>query len=190
MDAKATDLRTFVAIDALDADIAALVVVLAEHGIPLVVASTDRAAAEDLRRAFVEQVRQAQPSRDSIGGGVVLGGSFQDVLHVLGGGDEVTDDTRDLGVVLIVRDGRLAVAHYVRPVERDAAGHLQRRPPAVLSARDSSSGVLDHFYWAYTGELATRAGVTRHELEDEQDARARRLSLSTVKADTPRSHGR
>lgn len=181
------DLRTFVATDGLDADLAALVVVLAEHGVPLVVASTDRPAAEDLRRAIVDQVRVAQPSRDSVSGGVVLAGSLEDVLRVLGGENEITDDTRDLGVVLIVRDGRLAVAHYVRPVERDAAGHLQRRPPAVLAARDSASGVLDHFFWAYTDELATRAGTSRHELEDERDARARRLSMTTVKADTPRA---
>ena len=111
-------------------------------------------------------------------GGVVLGGSLEEVLRVLGGGGEITDDTRDLGVVLIVRDGKLGVAHYVRPVERDAAGHLQRRPPAVLAARDSQSGVLDHFYWAYTDELATRAGISRHELEDERDARARQLTIA------------
>lgn len=145
---------------------------------PLVVASVDRDVAEKMRRAFAEQVRAAQPSRDSIGGGVVLGGSLEDVLRVLGGGGEITDDTRDLGVVLVVRDGRLAVAHYVRPVERDAAGHLQRRPPAVLAARDAQSGALDHFYWAYTDELATRAGISRHALEDERDARARELIIA------------
>ena len=171
-----TDLRTLVATGALDADLAALAVVLAEHGIPLVVASSDRGAAEQLRHAFVDQIRADQPSRDAIAGGVVLGGSLEDVLRVLGGSSDISDDTRDLGVVLVVRDGRLAVAHYVRPVERDAAGHLQRRPPAVLSARDSKSGALDHFYWAYTDELASRAAMTRAQLEDECDAAARQLS--------------
>jgi hypothetical protein len=170
----------------LDADLAALVVVLAEHGVPLVVASLDRDVAEKVRRAFAEQVRAAQPSRDSVGGGVVLGGSLEEVLRVLGGGGEITDDTRDLGLVLIVRDGKLAVAHYVRPVERDAAGHLQRRPPAVLAARDPRSGVLDQFYWAYTDELASRAGISRHELEDERDVRARQLTMTTITADRPR----
>jgi hypothetical protein len=90
-------------------------------------------------------------------------------------------------LVLIVRDGKLAVAHYVRPVERDAAGHLQRRPPAVLAARDPRSGVLDQFYWAYTDELASRAGISRHELEDERDVRARQLTMTTITADRPRS---
>ena len=148
---------------------------LAERGIPLVVASIDGAAAEDFRRAFVEQIRAAQPARDSVAGGVVLGGSLQDVLRVLGGGGELSDETRDLGIVLIVRDGRVDVAHYVRPVERDAAGHLQHRPPGVLSARNTVTGALDHFYWAFTEELATRAGMTRTELEDDHDARVRQL---------------
>jgi hypothetical protein len=117
---------------------------------------------------------------------VVIGSSLEDVLRVLGGSSEISDDTRDLGVVLVFNDGRLSIAHFVRPVERDGAGHLQRRPPAVLSAR-GATGALDHFYWAYTDELASRAGMTRHELEDEQRARASRLSLPTVKADTSRS---
>jgi hypothetical protein len=105
----------------------------------------------------------------------VLGRSLQDVLRVLGGGGELSDETRDLGIVLVVRDGRIDVAHYVRPVERDAAGHLQHRPPGVLSARNTATGELDHFYWAFTEELATRAGMTRNELEDEHDARVRQL---------------
>ena len=150
--------------------------VLAEHGVPLVVASRERGPADELRRAFFEQVRASQPARDAIAGGVVVGGSLEDVLRVLGGGGEITDDTRDLGVVMIVGEGRVEIAHYVRPVERDAAGHLQHRPPAVLSARNASTGALDHFYWAFTEELATRAGISRRDLEDERDARALHLA--------------
>lgn len=172
----ATDLRALVATDVLDAELASLVWVLAERGVPLVVAGTERVAAETLRRAFVDQVRATQPARDAVAGGVVVGGSLLDVLRVLGGGTEISDDTRDLGVVLIIREGRVSVAHYVRPVERDAAGHLQRRPPAVLSARATDAGALEHFYWAFTEELATRAAITRHELEDEQSLRSRRLA--------------
>ena len=149
--------------------------VLAEHGVPLVVASREREPAEALRGAFAQQVR-ARPARDAIAGGVVVGDSLEDVLRVLGGGGEITDDTRDLGVVMIVRDGRVEIAHYVRPVERDAAGHLQRRPPAVLSARNATTGAMDHFYWGFTEELATRAGISPRDLEDERDARALRLA--------------
>ena len=178
-----TDLRTLEATDAFDAEIAALALLLVEHGVPLVVASTDPAAAENVRRAFAEQVRVGQPARDTIAGGVVIGASLEDVLRVLGGSTEISDDTRDLGIVLVMAEGRLKVAHYVRPVERDAAAHLQHRPPAVLSARDQATGSLDHFYWAFTEELASRAGITREQLEDECDGRARQLKLASP-ADT------
>jgi hypothetical protein len=153
---------------------------MAEHGVPLTIASLDRPVAAAVRRAFADQVRAVQPARDAIAGGVVLAGSLEDVLRVLGGSADISDDTRDLGIVLVFSDGKLAVAHYVRPIERDAAGHLQRRPPAVLSARDHQSGTLDHFYWAYTDELATRAGITRQELEDEQDLLRRRLQIAPL----------
>ena len=164
----------------MDAELAALVLVMAEHGVPLTVASLDGPGAAAARKAFADQIRATQPARDAVAGGVVLAGSLEDVLRVLGGSTDISDDTRELGIVLVFSDGKLAVAHYVRPVERDAAGHLQRRPPAVLSARADKSGVLDHFYWAYTDELATRAGITRQQLEDERDARALHLSPGTV----------
>ena len=177
------DLRTLVATEALDAELAALVWLLAQRGVPLTVVSPDRAAADRLRRAFVDQVRAAQPARDAVAGGVVVAASLADALRILGGQEEISDDTRDLGIVLVVSDGRVQVAHYVRPIERDAAGHLQRRPPAVLSARDAASGDADHFYWGYTEELATRAGMTRAELEDEQETRARQLSPADSQPD-------
>ena len=142
---------------------------------PLVVASPDRDAAEDLRAAFTAAVIERQPGRDALAGGVVVADSLESVLSRLGASSELPDEARDLGLVLIVRDARVAVAHYVRPVERDAAGHLQRRPPAVLSARDEG-GELDHFFWAVTDELATRAGMTRDDLEDESASRARWLT--------------
>jgi len=102
--------------------------------------------------------------------------SIHDWERLVAAMGEITDDTRDLGVVMILREGRVEIAHYVRPVERDAAGHLQRRPPAVLSARNATTGAMDHFHWAFTDELATRAGISRRDLEDERDARALRLT--------------
>lgn len=149
---------------------------LAERGVPLVVVAPSAESAEGVRRAFVEQVRLDQPARDAVTGGVIIGRSLEDVLRVMGGGGELTDDARDLGVVLVLREGHVAVAHYVRPIERDAAGHLQHRPPAVLSARDEGSGQIDHYYWAFTEELATRVGMSRREFEDAHQARLRRLN--------------
>jgi len=151
---------------------------LAERGVPLVVVGVARDPAENVRRAFVREIRASNPARDAIAGGVVIGRSLEDVLRVMGGGGELTDDARDLGVVLVLAGDRVAVAHYVRPVERDGAGHLQHRPPGVLSARDSGSGRLDHFYWGITEELATRAGMSRAEFEDDHEARVRQLSAA------------
>lgn len=166
----------------LDAELASLVWLLAERGMPLVVASTDRELAQQVRQAILALVLADHPSRDTIPGGVVIGSSLEDVLRVLGAAagpaGELADETRDLGVVLVVDGGRLKVAHYIRPVERDAAGHLQRRPPAVLSARNSASGRLDQFYWAFTDELASRAGMTRDEFEREHEARAAGLAAT------------
>ena len=170
-----------VADDALDADLAAMVWLLAVHGVPIVVVGRDPARAEVVRAALAAAVRTDQPSRDSVPGGVFMGRALQDILRATGsaggaGHDPLPDEARDLGVVLVLNDaGKVAVAHYVRPLERDGAGHLQRRPPAVLSAREGSSGTLDHFWWAFTDELATRCGMDRAELEAEHVARARQL---------------
>ena len=175
-DGGRNDLRVLVGAGVIDPELAALVWLLSERGVPLVVGSKERTSAEELRRAFVDQIRAAQPARDAVAGGVVVGGSLEDILRVLGGGGEISDETRELGVVLVIAEGRVSVAHYVRPIERDAAGHLQRRPPAVLGARNERTGEVDHFYWAVTDELATRAGLTRAELETDLEARARLLS--------------
>jgi hypothetical protein len=66
----------------------------------------------------------------------------------------------------------------VRPVERDGAGHLQRRPPAVLAAWNERSGAVDDFSWAVTDELAARTGLTRQDLEDQRESRRDQLSGS------------
>lgn len=171
-------LTAYVADDALDADLAALLWVLTDHGVPLVVAADDVAAARSLRDSLADLLPADRRTSDlRLAGGVVTGSSLDDVLHLLGGrpGDDLPDDARDLGIVVVLAGGRVTAAHYVRPVERDGAGHLQRRPPAVLSARDRDDDRLDHFYWGVTDELATRAGVSRSELEDAHAIRSRLL---------------
>jgi hypothetical protein len=172
-------LTSFIADGALDADLAALLWILTERGVPLVVAADDAAAARSLRDSLADLLPADRRSGDvRLAGGVVAGSSLDDVLHLLGGrpGGDLPDDVRDLGLVVVLVGGRVTAAHYVRPVERDGAGHLQRRPPAVLSARERVGDSLDHFYWSITDELATRAGMTRDELEDVQSVRARLLS--------------
>jgi hypothetical protein len=161
----------------LDADLAALLALLAERGVPLVVASGDGATAAGTRAALSRTVRAGQPARDAVAGGVVLAESLQDVLRLVGGtpGGELTDPARDLGVVVIRDKHRVLAAYYLRPVERDAAGHLQRRPPALLSAWNDERAAFDHFHWSISDELASRAGMTRAAFETEHERRAGQL---------------
>ncbi len=71
---------------------------------------------------------------------------------------------------------RVVAAHYVRPVVRDAHGHVQRLPPAVLAAWESRTDRLEHFAWGIVGELAGRTGLRAAEFEREQARRASYLA--------------
>jgi hypothetical protein len=92
------------------------------------------------------------------------------------------DEVRRLAVVLILRAfgrpvmRRVVAAHYLRPLERDGQGHLQRRPPAVLATWDPETDALDHFSWGLGPELAPRVGLTQADFERAQSARARFLA--------------
>ena len=67
---------------------------------------------------------------------------------------------------------RCPVVHYLRPTERDAQGHVQRRPPAVLAAWDEALDVYEHYAWAITPELADRVDRAQADLEERQAERA------------------
>jgi hypothetical protein len=178
MTTEQTSLRELAALGELDPGLGALLWLLAEHGLPLTVASPDRADAERTRGAIVDAAATGRAARLAPAGGVVLADSLEGVLRLFGGDAQLNDATRDLGLV-VIRDGqRVTSAHYVRPVERDGAGHLQRRPPAVLGAWNERSGGFDDFSWAVTDELAMRAGLTREELERETDSRRDQLAGS------------
>jgi hypothetical protein len=92
------------------------------------------------------------------------------------------DEIRRLGVVLILRAfgrppvRRIVAAHYLRPLERDGQGHLQRRPPAVLATWDPERDTHDHFSWGLGPEIAPRVGMTQADFERAQAARARFLT--------------
>jgi len=90
------------------------------------------------------------------------------------------DAARTLGVVVLAEDEPVPImaAYYMRPVERDAGGHLQRRPPALLAAWDGQAARYDHFDWAMTDELAARAGMTRADFES--DLRRRESELAKI----------
>lgn len=171
-----------IGVGAIDVELAALVWLLAERGVPLVVASRNGEAARRLRSAIGALLPDDRRAADmALSGGTFVADSFEEVLRLSGAlpegpNGELADSARELGVVLVVREGRVRVAHYVRPVERDGAGHIQRRPPAILSASGAGDGPVDHFFWAFTDELARRAGMDRDEFDDEHRRRTARLA--------------
>lgn len=93
------------------------------------------------------------------------------------------DELSRLGVVLVLRQvgggrRRVAAAHYVRPVVRDAHGHLQRLGPAVLATWNAITDTFEHFGWGVTPELALRVG--RRAGDFELEAAARRAFLDDL----------
>jgi flagellar protein FlaI len=97
----------------------------------------------------------------------------------------VTDDELSrLGVVLVLRAvapppgdvaagslRRIVAAHYVRPVSRDAHGHIQRLPPAVLATWDPHADRFEHFAWGIMAELAGRVGRRTGDFAAEHERR-------------------
>lgn len=109
------------------------------------------------------------------------------------------DELSAIGVVLILGtlpplDGdpsheprrRVVAAHYVRPIARDAHGHVQRLGPAVLATHDPARDAFEHFGWGIVPELAFRVGRRAGDYELEQERRAAFLSdLADAGIDDP-----
>jgi hypothetical protein len=115
----------------------------------------------------------------------MIGAGLEDVFATLRAAPVAADNDElsRLGIVLAISvlpeaEGgpaerrRVVAAHYVRPVVRDAHGHVQRLPPAVLAAHDPRTDRLEHFAWGIVGELAGRTGLRPIEFEREQARRA------------------
>ncbi len=178
----------------LDPELAALVTVLVEHGVPLVVAAPteSRAAAGrligalDPNRIPVELDQLDAGSREllraaSLGVGfaaTIEATSLEDTFTRLRETADLSDDELSyLGIVTILdAAGRVAAAHYVRPIALDAHGHVQRMGPAVLAAREAATGRLEHFAWGVLPELASRIRWKAGDLEVEVDRRREALS--------------
>ena len=185
---------------AIDPELAALLWLLFDARVPIVAMVTgDPMPGIEMRAAIEALSPGATGTADgAMPGGVLRGSSLEDALRAPGlqivaldpHGDahsheghapEIPDAARDMGVVVVLdepaADGVAHVlrAHYVRPVERDIAGHTQRRPPALLSAANDE-GRLDHFFWAINDELATRAEMDAADFEREHARRSRLLA--------------
>lgn len=92
-----------------------------------------------------------------------------------------TDEASFLGVVLVFGPGeegraRVTVAHYLRPVVRDAGGHPRRLGPAVLAAWDAAGEGWEEFAWGIAPDLAERCRMRPAEFEEERDRRAALLA--------------
>lgn len=215
----------------LDAELAALVGLLIEGGVPLVLASggssEERVAvlraltwstsvespdgangqlplglligdldAGSVAPGLVERLRGVGVT-DAAGAGLALGlraGSLEEVLARLRAEPVglADDQLSFLGLVLVLapggaksRSSHITSAHYLRPLARDAGGHVQRLGPAVLATWDSGRGEFEHFAWGVLPELAARVGKRAGDLEREQAHRARHLAEFAAAAGSP-----
>ena len=102
------------------------------------------------------------------------------------------DELSNLGIVLVLADRevdgsadpagrrdpglrRVGAAHYLRPLARDAHGHPQRLPPAVLATWDDRIARFEHFSWGIAAELAGRVGRRTGDFERERERRSATL---------------
>jgi hypothetical protein len=116
-------------------------------------------------------------------GATIHADSLEEVFAILAGPAVglTAEELSRLGLVLVLRlvpggRRRLVAGHYVRPVVRDAGGHVQRLGPAVLATWDPARDALDHFWWGILPELAERTGRRAGDFEAEQARRASYLA--------------
>jgi hypothetical protein len=156
----------------LDAELVALLWLLAERGMPVHVASDDAAEAAAFAGGLEDVGLAAQ---------VLPGASLEDVLARTSG------DPARLGVVLVIDDRSartggargacgVVAAHYLRPPLRDAGGHLREQRPAVLAVWDEAADGFEHFAWGIVPELADRVGARAADFEVEHRRRTEWLA--------------
>ncbi len=117
-------------------------------------------------------------------GATVQGARLEDVVETLRAQPiGLTDnELSHLGVVVVLAPGddtqptRVAAAHYLRPLARDAHGHTQRLPPAVLATWAPGQRRFEHFAWGVAAELADRVGRRAGDFELERARRAEALT--------------
>jgi hypothetical protein len=73
---------------------------------------------------------------------------------------------------------RVRIAHYLRPVARDAGGHTRRLGPAVLAAWDEATGRWEDFAWGISPDLAERCRMRAGDFEAEVARRAAELAAA------------
>lgn len=150
--------------DRLDAELAALLWLLAAEGVPVHVVGPDAAVAGTV----VDSIRPLATDAGLVTGG--LGAAVEDVLR-----QPVPLRPATGAIVIVDGGGRVAAAHLLRSPLRDAAGHIRPQGPGVLAARMGAEERLEHFAWGVLPELAVGMGRKAGDLEAEIDARAATL---------------
>ena len=159
----------------LDADLAALIWLLAEGSVPIHVVANDENDREAAAAALRSLARDARVVTDG------PGEALEDVLR------QPVPLRPATGVVVILDDaGRVVAAHLHRPPLRDAAGHVRPQGPAVLATRDAAHEDWEHFAWGVLPELAEAVGRRAGDFEIEQARRREYLdSLVEAEIDAP-----
>ncbi len=145
----------------IDAELAALVWLLAEGGLPIHVAGGPDSVAERLAESLVDITPDI---------GLVPGRSLEEALASTPG------DQARLGIVLVAGRERVVAAHYVRPPLLDAGGHIHAQGPAVLATWEQALESFEHFAWGITPELAERIDRRPGDFEIERDGRREYLA--------------
>lgn len=210
----AASLPGLVAARVLDAQLAALVWLLLERGVPLLVAGRDPDARSALTDAFVGALPpERRPDAASGGDRLVRVAGTLDAatppgiiraalaatsgrsgllatldaddlagaLDLLSRQGLTIDEVSFLGVVLVlgppgVDHPRVQVAHYLRPVARDAGGHTRRQGPAVLASWDPREQRWEDFAWAIVPDLGARCRMRVADFVMEHGARTTLLA--------------
>jgi hypothetical protein len=112
------------------------------------------------------------------------------VLDVLARQGLTDDEASFLGVVLIAErrpeagdEPRVAAAHYLRPLVRDAGGHERRQRPAVLATWEPRDDRWEDFAWGIGPDLAERCRMRTGDFEAERVRRAALLAELVARGD-------
>ncbi len=171
----------------LDPELAGLVSIMIEHGLPLVVAAGNEAAggrwaANEVRAGLgrvllASALPPAQGTRTSAPV-TVDATSLELVLARMPLLSLEAVDESGARVAIVVVLGldagaawRVVAAHLLRPPLRDGHGHLQRQGPAVLATWDPGLARFEHFAWAVMPELARLIDRRSGDLEAEVETR-------------------
>lgn len=144
----------------LDAELAALLWLLAEGSVPIHVVSADGSTRQGVAAALRFLAQDA---------GVVTDGAGEALEDVLRQPVPIRPATG--AVVILDGSRRVVAAHLHRPPLRDAAGHVRAQAPAVLATWDAAHLAWEHFAWGVLPELAEEVNLRAGDFEIEQARR-------------------